>query len=505
MSSLQTATTLNGAASYGTVNDPLVELFFKSVRDTPCTDYRCIKVKNKKGTDNVGTVLESYFDAAWEIDPLRTLKFVFYLRDCRNGKGERKLFRALIRHMRENGLTKHIAVNMEHIPTFGSWKDISICFFGTELEDQAVRLIVDQLKVDKEAVHPTLCAKYAPSESGAIDKVHKAASKIAAGLGVSLTGYRKKYLTPLRNKLNIVEQKMCAKEWNEIEYQKTPSIAGMKYKNAFSRHDEERYKEYLNRVMKGEKKMNVGVLMPYQMVRPYLAYCGVSNHPKDDTIEAQWSAFLAYRRSKWPEGINVLPLVDVSGSMFCSGEPLAGHVAISLGILFAHLNTAEEYRNKFINFSTEPKMIELKGDCLYDQIHSIDYEDWSGTTDFQKAFDLILNIAVEYGVPADEMPKILLIFSDMQFNYTGSSSTNWEEIEDKYTAAGYRRPTIIFWNLNGKTTDYPIPDANTPDCMLLSGYNDSIMYSLLDGNIPTPHCIINKALNDECYSMIKLA
>jgi Mg-chelatase subunit ChlD len=502
--------TWNGAISHGTINDPLVELFFKSVRNIPCTDYRCITVKeskkakkakkNSKSTSG-GKNLESYFDAAWAHDPLRTLKFVFYLRDCRGGKGERKLFRALVHHMCARGLIQHVLANLQHIPTFGSWKDVSICCFGTPLEGPAIQLIANQLRVDKTAEHPSLCAKYAPSEGGAIDKAHKASSKIAEALGVNLTRYRKRYLSPLRSKLNVVEKQMCAREWNEIEYGKVTSIAGMRYKKAFQRHDEQRYTEYLNKVQSGEKKMNVSVLMPHQIVSPYL-----KNHSRDETIEAQWTAFLKDRREKWPAGMDILPLVDVSGSMFpVDGDPQPGEVAVSLGLLVSLLNSSAHYRGKFITFDSEPKLLSIQGTSLYDQVKYMKGTPWGMSTNVQKAFDLILGIATTYNVPQSEMPKILLILSDMQFDQASGNNTNWSEIELKYAEAGYQRPIIIFWNLNGTTNDFPVPSASVPNCMLLSGYNDVILYSLLEGTLPNPIEIIHTALDKERYDVIQLA
>lgn len=503
-------TTWNGAESYESLHDPLVELFFKSVRDIPCTDYRCITVKKSKkepkfnsvSTPHGSKTLEEYFDTAWNSDPLRTLKFVFYLRDCRGGKGERKLFRALVRHMRENGLAHHLDANIEHIPFFGSWKDVSMCFFGTEFEERAIKLIADQLHRDIKSDHPSLCAKYSPSEGGAIDKRHHAALKISSELGVSLTRYRKRYLAPLRSKLHIVERNMCSKEWNNIEYEKVPSIAGSRYKKAFACHDEQRYTEYLHNVQRGEKKMNTSVLMPYQIVAPY-----IKGEERDETIEAQWVAFLADRRTKWPNGINVLPLIDVSGSMFNRAEPQPGEVAISLGMVFSLLNSSDQYKGKFITFSSSPELLSIsnKGNSLYDQVNYVKRTNWRMTTDFQKAFDLILNIATTFNVPPEHMPQILLVLSDMQFNQAEQGKTNWEVIERKYNDAGYRRPTIIFWNLNGNSIDYPVANATVPDCALLSGFNDSIMYSLLDATMPNAVDIVHKALDKERYDIIHLA
>ena len=500
-------TTWNGAKSYATVNNPLVELFFKSVRNIPCTDYRCIKVKKGKNEIEDSSVsdesktLEHYFNLAWDSDPLRTLKFVFYLRDCRGGKGEKKLFRALVRHMRERGLSHHLEANLNLIPFYGSWKDVPICFFGTALEEQAITLIADQLRKDISTERPSLCAKYAPSEGGAIDKKHHAAYKIASKLGATPTRYRKHYLVPLRSKLNIVERDMCSNNWSEIEYEKVASIAGSRYKAAFNCHDEQRYKEYLAGVQRGEKKMNTSVLMPYQIVSPYL-----DSSPRDETIEAQWTAFLADRRAKWPGDVNVLPLIDVSGSMFSHIKPSPCDVSVSLGIVFSLLNSSEQYRGKFITFSSTPELLSISttGDSLHEQVNYIKGTNWGGNTDFQKVFDLILNVATTFRIPQEQMPQILLVLSDMQFD-SADSSSNWESIGRKYKEAGYRRPTIIFWNLNGRSSDYPIPSYDVPDCALLSGFNDNIMYSLLDGTIPSPLEIVHNALDNDRYGAVRLA
>jgi Mg-chelatase subunit ChlD len=494
-------TTWNGALSYDTVDDPLVELFFKSVRGMNCEDYRSINVKTAPSNfSKLSIPLEEYFDEAWESDPLRTLKFVFYLRDCRNGKGEKELFRALIRHMRERDLGEHVSANMEHIPTFGSWKDIPLCFLGTELSTEAINLIAKQLNNDIESDRPSLCAKYAPTEGGTFDRNHRAADNVAKALGVNLVKYRKEYLVPLRAKLNIVEREMCKNNWTNIDYERVPSIAGSRYKNAFSKHDESRYSDYLKSVQKGEKKMNTSVLMPYQMVAPYLRGSGL-----DETIEAQWKSFVDNRREKWSTGVNVLPLVDVSGSMFNDNNPQAVEVAVSLGLLFSILNASEHYKGKFITFHESPELLSVKGDSLQDQVSYMKSTKWGGSTNFQEAFDLILNTATIFQVPEDQMPQILLVLSDMQFNQADNNQTNWNEIESRFEEAGYTRPTIIFWNLSGNTSDYPVPDKKVSRCALVSGYNDVFMYSLLDGTMPNPRDVVIKALDHPRYDVIKLS
>lgn len=491
--------TWNGAKSYEDIKHPLVSLFFKSVRNIECIDYQAIETKKKdEKILNGNKTLEEYFDEAWEIDPENTLKFVFYLRDCRSsegvgGKGEKKLFRALIRHLRETERGNYVLMNMEHIPYYGSWKDILMCFVGTEFEESALKLMAKQLKKDIKMDNPSVCAKYAPSEGGAFDRKYGLAGKMAKLLNTSLVGYRKKYLVPLRKKLNIVEQAMCAKQWDKIDYERVPSIAGKNYKNAFKRHDEDRYNEYLQKVITGEKKMNTSVLMPYHMVAPYL-----KSEPMNQTIEAQWVSFLKDRRERKGEVMfDILPLIDVSGSMFTGSSPQPVEVAISLGLIMATLNTST-FHNKFITFHETPELITIPEGTLYDQVNYIKNSPWGGSTSFLKTFKLILNEMT------DILPKILLVLSDMQFNQTENNKTNWEVIEQMYAEAGQERPFMIFWNLNGSTIDYPIPDASVPNCILLSGYNDNIMTSILNGTIPSPLDLVYMTLKSHRYERINI-
>lgn len=499
-----TAFTWNGALSHITTKSALVDLFFKSVRNINCVDYCAVPSKTKSTSndqsynDRSSKSFETLLNEAWAEDQLRTLKFIFHLRDCRQGKGEKKLFRAAVRHFRSKNMSGYITLNMEHIPFYGTWKDVSMCFFGTELEDKAIKLFANQLKDDINSTSPSLCAKFAPSEGGALDKRYKAVKKLCAELKVSKSEYRKAYLVPLREKLNIVERDMCSKSWAEIDYQKVPSKAASIYKSAFRKHDEERYQEYLLKVQKGEKKMNTSVLMPYEIVGHY-----VDGGYIDETVEAQWKSFVKDRTSKWPKGINVLPIIDVSGSMV--GMPMK--VAISLGMLFSMLNSSDQYKGKFITFDTHPQMLKFNLDeTLQEQVAYVKSAPWGGSTNFQASLDLILDTATLFNVPEEQMPQILFVFSDMQFNHADGNAkrTNWNLIEEKYKKAGYTRPTIVFWNLNGSTSDYPVPDKSVPDCALVSGFNDSFMYTILEGKIPSPLDVVLSVLDGERYQRIRL-
>ena len=64
------------------------------------------------------------------------------------------------------------------------------------------------------------------------------------------------------------------------------------------------------------------------------------------------------------------------------------------------------------------------------------------------------------------MPTKILILSDMEFdaataNRWGSEVGEWnptvmELIKTKYEEAGYKLPTIVYWNLNARTNNFPV-------------------------------------------------
>jgi len=512
-----TPRTANGALSYDiSPHSPLLELFYRAVRNITPADFRSVPSARgpKEGTDGFTPRLAR----AWEADPERTFRFLFHLRDCRGGRGEKRLFRVACGWLLPRpGGPEHLRANLENIVHYGSWKDLLLIFLGTPLEADALGLFARQLRADlalcaansensveNNTVNTTpisLCAKYAPSEGDAFDRKHRAAGKLARLLGLRKEAYRRKVLRPLRSRLALVEQKMCAGKWGEIDYSQVPSQASLLYKEAFAQQDGKRYLEYLGQVSRGEKKMNTGTLQAHQIVESYLRNVSLAREEPDPAIEALWTSYIEERKAKWPEGASVLPLVDTSGSM--SGMPIT--VALALGLTMINVCRCPGFERSWINFSARPELFTAPESSLHAQIFALVREEWGGNTDFQKVFEKILErhrLNLEKGLKR-EIPKALLVLSDMQFDSAGGGGTNWEEIERKFAACGLQRPGIIFWNLNGATKDCPVSSGSVERCVLLSGYSDSMLQSLLSGKIPSPSEEMETTLSK--YERVRLA
>lgn len=556
-------TTANGAASYSIGDhDPRVVFLTKAVRNVE-EDY-----------------LKFLLNECWNVSKLDTLKLIFYTRDCRKGKGFKKIFDISIKWLLENEQYRTICNNLANIPFYGCWKDILRNFHNTELEKAALAYYAKSLLTnhsligtDKQRDIDIGLVKFAPGEGCTFDKKYKSVSKIvkilqfigeydeisasnssnpsasnstsasnsAAASNSSNTvlvtnkaSYRKQLIRPLRNAVaengaKIVEESMCSNEWDSIEYSKVPSVAMKTYAKTFGKHSKERFSAYITAAKEGKVKINTSVLTPVDIVGKYLegifSYSGISNIEKEDEfLEAQWVSMLKdnlEKRKTFDKPINILPIIDTSGSMFgCSGRskgPTPIQVALSLGLVVSLLNDQDSifYRN-WVTFSSTPKFEKLQGDTLREMINNMDYKNWAQNTNFQAVFDQLLGMAVENNLHPDCMPKILLVISDMQFDcargtafdsarresYGRENTTNWDAIGTKYIEAGYKRPIICFINVNGNSLDMPMPDSTVPDCCIIGGYNTNILDSIIDGDVPNPVAIMRKIIDNPRYDRV---
>ena len=364
------------------------------------------------GRDYSYDELSKNMDECMKINPYKTIAIIFNCRDRKNGKKEKKISNDAMRWIKNNSWTKTYEGNIyNYINKYGCWKDI-LTKNNVDLYDFEIKLIAEQLIKDKknlELNEPiSLCAKWAPSENKKYDKRNNISEKIGLYIFNILDNskelsdeinkkykfqnkykefYRKMYLTPLRNKINIIEKLMCNNEWNKIEYAKVPAVASKKFKNAFMKHDEERYEEYLNNVMSGNSKINVTGILPHELVNYYLTN---ENAEIDNTIESQWKTILQDMKST-ELFHNLISVVDVSGSMFnANNGSIPAQVAIALGLLISNC-TIGSFKNKVITFNETPEFHEINGETLKEQVECIKNANWGYNTNFESVANLIIN------------------------------------------------------------------------------------------------------------------
>ena len=137
-----------------------------------------------------------------------------------------------------------------------------------------------------------------------------------------------------------------------------------------------------------------------------------------------------------------------------------------------------------------------------DKVDNLAKADWGMNTNLQASFDLILNKAIRGRIPQEEMPQVLVIFSDMEFDRC-AQKTNYEAMRDKYARAGYQMPQVVFWNLNSSQKNCPVK-FNQDGVALVSGFSPSTMEAILGGEF-TPVSIMRKVIDSERYSSISLS
>ena len=421
-----------------------------------------------------GKSVTADFERAFQEDSDLAMKIALWSRDVRGGAGERQLFRDILVHLEKLHPVTLEAV-LPFVSEFGRWDDLLV--FKTEkFKHMAYTLIGDALRERNG-----LCAKWMPRQ-GPI------AVEIRNFFGMSPKFYRKSLVALT----NVVETKMCAKDWDSIEFGKLPSLASARYNKAFGKNAKTAYEAYKARLTAGTDKVNANAVYPYDVIKTL-------RHGGDGVVaDAQWASLPNYIGNA-----SVMPLVDVSGSMSCDVGGNANlqciDVALSLGLYCADKNTGV-FKDTFLTFSAKPKAQVVKG-SLSQKMAQMNSSDWGMNTNLHAAFEEILRIAVKGGVAESDMPKTLLILSDMQFDRCVSFDDSAHQmVKRKYKDAGYDVPNIVFWNLNSKD-NVPVK-FDKRGTALVSGFSPAVMKGILGGADMTPYGIMLATVDVDRYSVL---
>ena len=448
------------------------------------------------------------FMRAFTEDKDIAMKLLFFARDIRGGLGERKVFRVSLRWLAKNA-PETVRKNISYIAEYGRFDDLLV-LFDTPVEKDMLDLIREQLCKDVEAMdnggEVSLLGKWLPSVNASNADTIKIAKKIARFLKMDDKTYRK-MLSQLRAHIRIIENNLREKDYT-FDYEKQPSKAMFKYRGAFARNDAERYNNFLNRVSSGEAKLNASTLAPYELVEPYLTphwYNGHHSFMKEiteeerKTLNATWEALPDFGSEA-----NALAIIDTSGSMYCDAKPLPAAVALSLGLYFAEHNSGA-FKNHFIEFSSNPELIEIKGDTFAEKLQYICSFNEIADTNIEAVFDLVLNAAINNKLPQAELPAKLIIISDMEFNacVRNAEVTNFKNAKAKFEAAGYELPEVVFWNVASRNRQQPVT-KNEQGVALVSGCTPRLFSQVVDGSLAamTPYEFMLDVLGGERYEKI---
>lgn len=498
----ETKLTENGAVAYRTSGKKLLDL-----------NFAVASLRRASEAEIINKFMDAYFE-----DKITAIKWLFYARDCREGLGERRLFRVVMEDFsqREPQAAKEL---IKLVPEYGRWDDLW-CLFETDLVNDVVELVQKQLKEDFKNMSNnkpiSLLAKWMPSLNASSEQTKKYASIFLNKIEDTPRTYRK-LLSSMRKYIDVVECKMSAKEWNAINYEAVPSRANLIYNNAFLRNDEERRRAYLGALEKGEAKINASTLFPHDIVHKYGRGYGV-----DATLEGLWKAL--------PDTVkgcgNTIVVADGSGSMTCNVGGNTGvtalDVANSLAIYFAERSSGE-FKDKYITFSERPQLVDFSNaKNLRDKLTIARQHNEVANTNIEAVFDLILNTAIRNKMAQEDMPANILIVSDMEFDSCATSGTpsasrnSWgwysssyqrptttlfDTIAKKYAEHGYKPPRLVFWNVNSRTGTIPVKQ-NDLGVALVSGFSVNIVKMVMSNKTDPYECLL-ETLNTERYQAVE--
>ena len=484
--------TENGALGYSTSGSALLDINYQVSSMRNYTDVEIIEL----------------FDKALFANPILAVKWAFFLRDIREGMGERRSFRIILNHL-ANEFPALARPLISMVAEYGRFDDLW-GLLDTPLKEDVLIYVINQLAIDQEHMREekpvTLLAKWLPSANTSSKESRRYASIIYHGLGCSKKKYRT-ILKELRKYIDVVESNISRNKWSEVNYETVPSKANLLYRNAFLKHDEERRLEYLQKLSKGEAKINSSVNFPHDVVSRYQKsyydfYYG--NAKYDETLEHLWNNLKDY--GDLDEGVIVVR--DGSGSMeHCLGNTgvTALDVSTALAIYYSERLT-DEFKDKFITFSSHPKIIDLSEcEMLFDKLKVCAKHYDMANTDIKAVFDLILDVAVKNNYKQEDLPGNILIISDMEFDYatTGYNQTLFEKIQSEYNKQGYQMPRLIFWNVCGRTNTVPMKENDLGVC-LVSGFSPAITDMVMSGELDPYKCLLNK-INSPRYDAVEKA
>ena len=483
--------TENGAVGYKSSKSALVDI-----------NYKVASLRNSNEDEIV-----ALFDEAFKENKEYALKWLFFARDIREGLGERRLFRICYKRLFEldNILFKQ---NLHNIAEYGRWDDL-VALIGISycIDKRIANIILEQLAqdiIDCDNDKPiSLLAKWLPSENASSKQTKALARYVIKLLRMSPRQYRL-MLSKLRAHLNVVETQMCRNEWSKIDYEKVPSLANLKYKDAFMKHDMERRLDYLSSVAKGESKFNMKVATPVDVVAKYRA--GRWNIGDfDPALE------LAWKNLKDVLVEDTLVVADGSSSMLIAinGNTRALDVANALAIYTSEHNSGV-YKDKYITFSSKPQFVDLSNaNGLYEKLQIAKKHSEVSNTNIEAVFNLILQTAIKNSIPQNEMIKNILIISDMEFDAAQKMWRNddpvltqplFDLIKRRYSDAGYALPKLIFWNVNSRTQTIPLVE-NELGVALVSGFSQNVLKMVMTNNL-NPYDILVETITSPRYDAI---
>lgn len=478
--------TENGADAFSRLDNPVLTFFAQAGAMRSRTESE----------------VREMFRFAYQYNPHLATKMVFYIGDVRGGLGERKTFRICLNELAKIN-PEIVAANLDNIAFYNRY-DSLYELIGTPVENAMWDYMYEQWQLDCDAMRHgrpcSLMAKWLKSVNTSSAKSVALGRATRVRLHYANESAYRKDLSKMRKYIDVVERKMSANDWKEIAYAKVPSYAMKNYRDAFMRHDPSGFGEFMSAVESGTQKIKATTLFPYDLAKVYTdnlgSYYSRNKVVEDAVVEAQWKALPNYLEN---EDTNIIVMADVSGSMY--GRPIAS--SLGLAIYFAQRNHGA-FHNQFMTFTNNPHFITVQeGQSLCSILKDVFDKDVGYNTNLEKAFEHLLAMARMHRVPASDMPKALVVVSDMEIDFYRRAPESIDflaEMRRRYERCGYALPRLIFFNVEARQSTFLSMSNNA---LYISGQSAAAFKSVCENIESDAWSLVIKTLKDERYDRVK--
>ena len=485
--------TTNGATALKSTGTKLYDLFSLGAAYRARSEQDCILL----------------FKEAYMENPKYAMKCLAYLRDIESqGQGERRFFRVVLKWLASfdaAAVKRNLATLVQE--NYCRWDDIFV-LFETPVENYAMDLIRNQLTADISAYNRSdktsisLAAKWMPSINASSAKTKANGRRIAHALGLTEKQYRK-MLAKLRERINVLERLMSQNRWDEIEFDKIPSRAGLIYRNCFKNKGliAEKYRNFATN---SETKVNAGKLYPYDVIAKAEKVWHRSLYDTERLmVNKYWENLTDVFNGA---ELNAMVVCDTSASMTWGANNTASpmQVAISLA-MYAAERANGPFKNHYISFSRNARLVEVCGVDFCDKAKRIEQSNVCENTNLESVFDLVVDTAMRNNLHSSAVPETLIIISDQQVDRCAGIANNKELFMDSMRRkwarkcnGKYRFPNIVMWNVNA-TKDSFLSDSKS-GITFVSGCSPTLFMQVATG--VTAEKLMYQVLDGERYKKI---
>jgi hypothetical protein len=432
------------------------------------------------------------FSKSYHTDPDITLKLMFMFRDIRQGQGLRQPFRYQLQWL-ANNYPLVLKPLIQYIPEYGRFDDLYM-LVDTPLQDEAIHCLCKQIHQDVSDMNQgkpiSLAGKWLKRINTSSPESRSRGHITRKHLKLSEQEYRKLCVT-LNNYIDVTENKMSSNSWEQIMYETVPSQCLTRNYKSFIKYDKNRYNQFITKVKAGDARINTSTLYPHQVIKE------IFKDQQSETAEQLWNNLPSL-----PVDNNAIVVADVSGSMTVDNStPL--YVSIALALYFSERATGV-YKDKFITFSAIPRLEDLSGcNSILDKVRLLENAHWEMNTDVMAVFELVLEAAINNNIPSEDIVKTIYIISDMEFDAADKQDkqTIFEIVKQKFEAAGYKLPKLVFWNVASNKKQFPVI-ADTSESCMISGFSPNILKYFGDLSVMSPYNTMMDVVNNARYQII---